>query len=470
MMREESRETVRDTIDAVLTTPFSNAARNATLTIVIFKLLVVPYAYLASLCVIVFTFFPLTYPWAMVTPWVLGKLLVGAVWRSMLLLVLAIVALSGTSDSAQRLYARTHIGEYVIGFSLVLGVYMFGLQGVLFGPMLVCGAKLFYDFAGDVIHQAEGLNTPPPGAAGQTPGAPEPPTEERAAAGIQRQISEWASGGNELLRTMRRLSFFSPDASEPVGRGVPRATAPAAAAAPWPAHAVVTVAVASHPAGRSVRVPLPLHSPWPASLEVAQARLAAAGLMPAGCVVARLFAEGGEIVSDAHDVRPSERLVADTAVAEAGAADTDAEAAVRTRMGHAGGAYGEGERAAGRQRKGGSDQPAGRSAERSPGSVDLLLRPNAACESDEASARRRWRAGTEEPPLLTPPGAMLPTIASSGDPPAPAGSRSVGSERTRAPRLVSLVSLGACAAELLAEEDSAPSTPSPGPASSGWYT
>lgn len=42
------------------------------------------------------------------------------------------------------------VSQYVNGFSLVLGVYMFGLQGVLFGPLLVCGVKRIYEYTGAV--------------------------------------------------------------------------------------------------------------------------------------------------------------------------------------------------------------------------------------------------------------------------------------------------------------------------------
>ncbi|EOD26881.1 hypothetical protein EMIHUDRAFT_114855 [Emiliania huxleyi CCMP1516] len=47
------------------------------------------------------------------------------------------------------------VSQYVNGFSLVLGVYMFGLQGLLFGPLLVCGAKRMYEYTGHIIQQAE---------------------------------------------------------------------------------------------------------------------------------------------------------------------------------------------------------------------------------------------------------------------------------------------------------------------------
>jgi predicted PurR-regulated permease PerM len=66
-----------ETIEAVLTMPFSNAARNATLSLLIYKTLGVPHAYLAALGVIIFSFFPLTYAWFVCTPWCLARLYSG---------------------------------------------------------------------------------------------------------------------------------------------------------------------------------------------------------------------------------------------------------------------------------------------------------------------------------------------------------------------------------------------------------
>ena len=68
---------LQDTIEAVLIIPFSSAARNATSTLLLFKLLGLQQAYLAALLVLVITLFPLTYPWVVTTPWVLAHILMG---------------------------------------------------------------------------------------------------------------------------------------------------------------------------------------------------------------------------------------------------------------------------------------------------------------------------------------------------------------------------------------------------------
>lgn len=140
------------------------------------------------------------------------------------------------------------MGDYVNGFSLVLGVYMFGLQGLLLGPALVCGGKLLYELGGSIIHEAEGLVTPShDDIASREPSPPhhQPPQQQhfecggcsgnarsRQAEAVQRSDStrgpgrappstarrpsrhhlEELSKGLEhsVSQAMRRLSFLSP--------------------------------------------------------------------------------------------------------------------------------------------------------------------------------------------------------------------------------------------------------------------
>ena len=84
------------------------------------------------------------------------------------------------------LQKQTGIGDYVHAFSLCLGVYVFGINGVLFGPMLVCVAKLLVDIASDLILDAEGhAGRSPANAlapADEAPGAPAAFTQRRTAA------------------------------------------------------------------------------------------------------------------------------------------------------------------------------------------------------------------------------------------------------------------------------------------------
>ena len=184
--------------------PIDSAARNACATLLLFRVMRVPYAHLAAMLSVVFTLFPLTYSFLACVPWVGGLVASGRHAEGLLLLLSmarlsspARVAAPPLSTARRRAGALLHhlgplrraaaaaagrrlarppapsplprtrppahppsplqagVSQYVNGFSLVLGVYMFGLQGLLFGPLLVCGAKRMYEYTGHIIQQAE---------------------------------------------------------------------------------------------------------------------------------------------------------------------------------------------------------------------------------------------------------------------------------------------------------------------------
>ena len=63
----------------------------------------VPHSYLATLGVIALSFFPLTYPWVMCTPWCFARLYLGRnIVSGVTLLASSVWALSGTSQAAHR--------------------------------------------------------------------------------------------------------------------------------------------------------------------------------------------------------------------------------------------------------------------------------------------------------------------------------------------------------------------------------
>ena len=219
-------DSFRSTIEAIIIVPVNSAAANATASLLLFSLYGVPYAHLAALVAVIFTLFPLTYSFFSCAPWVIGLLVRGHSITA-LLLILSMALLFWENDRLAELQLQKHagIGQYVNGFSLVLGVYMFGFQGILFGPLLVCGVKRLYELGGAAIQQAaEDFVTPEPPHdrydefsgqeadvastdMGTDGGTTEGQPSERATVGLQSFGSD-ISG--KVLMTMRRLSFFSP--------------------------------------------------------------------------------------------------------------------------------------------------------------------------------------------------------------------------------------------------------------------
>lgn len=241
----ETLQRMRDTIDAVIITPFAGAARNAIFSLVVYWCLGLPGAHVAALGVVIFTLFPLTYAWVVCVPWVAIWCASGHWFVGLTLISVMVAVLSGHSEAELRLQEQAGISDYVHAFSLVLGVYVFGLQGVLFGPMLVCVAKMLWDMASDAIRTTEGRVRSPNLPEGSStdempPPAPEPAVRQRAAARGSQEASEafFPSGSGLhvpppdahpshpsanrywsrallLERTMRRLSFFSSPGASP---------------------------------------------------------------------------------------------------------------------------------------------------------------------------------------------------------------------------------------------------------------
>ena len=102
---------MRDTVDAAIIMPISGAARNAIFCLLAYRLLGMPFAHIASLGVVLFTLFPLTYAWVVCLPWVAvwcasGKWLVG-----LTLLAIMVTVLSGRTEREALLQQQTGIGE-----------------------------------------------------------------------------------------------------------------------------------------------------------------------------------------------------------------------------------------------------------------------------------------------------------------------------------------------------------------------
>jgi len=218
---------MRDTVDAAIIMPISSAARNAMICLLTYRVLGLPCAHIASFGVVLFTLFPLTYAWVVCVPWVVVWCATGHWLTGLTLLMVMAAALSGRTDSEKKLQVETGIGDYVHAFSLVLGVYVFGMQGVLFGPMLVCIAKLCFDMASDLIQDAEGhySRSPVAGQTGDSPVASAP--APGAPAGARTGKPPDANGGpgalpaidDESLEAVRRHLAPAPQAAPPPPAG-----------------------------------------------------------------------------------------------------------------------------------------------------------------------------------------------------------------------------------------------------------
>ena len=351
----ETLRRMRDTIDAAIIMPVSGASRNAMLSLLSYKLLGLPCKHLAAFGVMVFSLFPLAYAWVVCLPWVACLLLGGQWFRGVLLLSIHVATLSGHSETELELQSQTGIGDYVHAFSLVLGVYVFGLQGVLFGPMIVCAAKLVTDLVSEVVKGLEQRTSETPdaaaaAAAGDANGghmartaaadgagalapaanaaAPAPRTTSGAAvpvpSAVKKNTSNSALGSQTLghvIGTMRRLSFFSSPGATPKHRvpsssDFPRAPNDPArplASPAFPDRVRISVSVGGTPV--RVTVPYALTS-WEAVLTHVTNRLHKGDAMRAGEEVSGLYGSDGSRVVSIQDLRDGETLTARTTSSE----------------------------------------------------------------------------------------------------------------------------------------------------------
>jgi hypothetical protein len=336
---ESTVDKVRDTVEAVLLIPFNSAARNACVSLLLFRFFKVPYAHLGATLSIGLSLFPLTYPCLVCVPWVVGLVSTGRHVVGLLLLVLMAIAFWVSDMTAERrLLEQAGVSLYVNGFSLVLGVYMFGLQGVLFGPLLVYGVKRIYEYTGAIIQQQAEARPGVPGldatdsdeeelvealAAGGGSAAAgaqyadvevAPRVERRSASHggrLERDRPDDRRGSievlsREVLNTMRRLSFFSPPSRAAVAPPRLPVRSVSASEHDRPRSFDVTVRCEGS-RGQEVRVGARMDQPWREFVRSIDERLRNAGFLAAAERVVGLRS-GAVLVASTRDLRPGEQL------------------------------------------------------------------------------------------------------------------------------------------------------------------
>ena len=215
------------------------------------------------------------------------------------------------TEAQQRMERNLGLNEYVSGFSVVLGVYMFGAQGVVFGPGIVCGVKLLYELGGVIIleYTSPPVHTPSDGRAnGQAY------TGDRHAASTEAEETSLRSDAYDLSSRnslwsaarrgalMRRLSFLGHD---PLTSPAPPPQTRAASGIPLPGF--LSPPTARRSASAPLRASPPLAEPSPArsaspppaagAAEAAEAAEAATGA--AGAEAAAAAAAAAVAVSEA---------------------------------------------------------------------------------------------------------------------------------------------------------------------------
>lgn len=130
---------LQETFHDVLNLPGRMASFHALVTILIFTALRVPYRFFATFLAFMLTLLPLAPAWAVCLPWVVGNGLTGRPLKAAALLVCHKV-LFAMVDSG--IYNEMAASPALTAMSVWLGFTVFGIQGVVFGPLLVSGVVL----------------------------------------------------------------------------------------------------------------------------------------------------------------------------------------------------------------------------------------------------------------------------------------------------------------------------------------
>ncbi|KAK1939297.1 Transmembrane protein 245 [Phytophthora citrophthora] len=145
---------LRKVIEGVFFLPLKMASIHAIVTMVSFTIVNSDFMYLAT----TFTFFisivPIIPPYLVCVPWVISIGLTSSVVKALALFAVQYVAFTVLDE---MLYEKSIVAlnSYVSALSVVFGVYVFGFEGVIFGPLIVCGVTFAYDVSNHGIQAAQ---------------------------------------------------------------------------------------------------------------------------------------------------------------------------------------------------------------------------------------------------------------------------------------------------------------------------
>ncbi|RLN95589.1 hypothetical protein BBJ28_00018340 [Nothophytophthora sp. Chile5] len=155
--RPDVVRSMRKVIEGVFFLPLKMSSIHAIVTLVSFTIVVrtnADFVYLAT----TFTFFisivPIIPPYLVCVPWVISIGVTSSVIKALALFGVQYMAFTVLDD---MLYEKSIVAlnSYVSALSVVFGVYVFGFEGVIFGPLIVCGVTFAYDVSNHGIQAAQ---------------------------------------------------------------------------------------------------------------------------------------------------------------------------------------------------------------------------------------------------------------------------------------------------------------------------
>ncbi|CAH0491352.1 unnamed protein product [Peronospora farinosa] len=152
--RPEVVRSLRKVIEGVFFLPLKMASIHAIVTMVSFTIVDADFMYLATTVTFFISIVPIIPPYLVCVPWVISIGLTTSIVRALALFAVQYVAFTVLDE---MLYEKSIVAlnSYVSALSVVFGVYVFGFEGVIFGPLIVCGVTFAYDVSNHGIQAAQ---------------------------------------------------------------------------------------------------------------------------------------------------------------------------------------------------------------------------------------------------------------------------------------------------------------------------
>lgn len=152
--RPDVVRSLRRVIEGVFFLPLKMASIHAIVTMVSFTIMNADFMYLATTVTFFISIVPIIPPYLVCVPWVISIGLTSSIVKALALFVVQYVAFAVLDE---MLYEKSIVAlnAYVSALSVVFGVYVFGFEGVIFGPLIVCGVTYAYDVSNHGIQAAQ---------------------------------------------------------------------------------------------------------------------------------------------------------------------------------------------------------------------------------------------------------------------------------------------------------------------------
>ncbi|KAF4137913.1 AI-2E family transporter [Phytophthora infestans] len=152
--RPDVVRSLRKVIEGVFFLPLKMASIHAIVTMVSFTIVNADFMYLATTVTFFISIVPIIPPYLVCVPWVISIGLTSSIIKALALFAVQYVAFTVLDE---MLYEKSIVAlnAYVSALSVVFGVYVFGFEGVIFGPLIVCGVTFAYDVSNHGIQAAQ---------------------------------------------------------------------------------------------------------------------------------------------------------------------------------------------------------------------------------------------------------------------------------------------------------------------------